>query len=224
MYDYKKYILKDLCQDTSEIEYIVANYIENLNIDNGPWIAGGAVRNILMGNPLNCSDIDIFNPDVETYNRTTLNIKGAITRTIDGMVEMSIIDRNMNKNYHIQSIYFKPHANIETLLNSFDFTVSQFATDGKYLITTEQALDDLTNKTIRYIKTGDFHLHKAYYRMAKYCSYGFTPTDETLRLAFGSLGENDYNCLNFKMMENYNMEKPITIDEAIKRMGLDNDF
>lgn len=146
------------------------------NIDNGPWLAGGAVRATLQDQPIK-SDYDIF-----FANEIQLH------KCRDELIHIGakkIKENDHNETYffvpdetdpsvklEIQLIKHKYYNNVYELLDSFDYTICQFATDGKELVCGPYALWDLARKRLA--------IHRITYpvasmrRMIKYANKGFT--------------------------------------------------
>lgn len=121
------------------IEIILGNSIEV-----GPWIAGGAIRRTLDERPLD-SDIDVFFKNKEQMDFTITHLKH------EGFKESKKTEHHVElvkDKLKIQCINFMYYDKVEDLLDSFDFTICQFATDGKHLYTTPMALWDLARKRL----------------------------------------------------------------------------
>jgi hypothetical protein len=111
----------------------------------GPWVAGGALRRTIAGKEPE-SDFDFFFRDAEQLAdfRMCLNASGfRKVRETDhhvhyrGAVAGSGIERD------IQMIRFKFYQSSLEVIDSFDFTICQFAFDGDVLTAGEFALWDL---------------------------------------------------------------------------------
>ena len=80
-------------------------------------------------------------------------------------------------------------ASLRELFSSFDFTVCQFATDGKMMVATRSAVDDCESGRLVMVPESPRKLNVV--RMAKYCAYGFSPTDDMMETAINSLANNE---------------------------------
>ena len=113
-----------------------------LNMEKGPWVAGGAIRRILKDIP-NGGDIDIFfskdnilSVDVvrefrKILNKPTLTVGDLLDKVwifdkaeqnnkrISELKKVENIDHTPN----VQLIMFEQYANVYDLLNSFDYTI-----------------------------------------------------------------------------------------------------
>jgi len=134
----------------------------------GPWLAGCAIRRTLLGTPLD-SDLDFFfaNEGQLSDFRTKLLAMGASKVSSNDHVETySTRDRL------IQLVKIGFYASAEEVLDSFDFTITQLAYDGKDLIVGEFTLWDLARKKLA--------LHKLTFgvatmrRLLKYVKQDFT--------------------------------------------------
>src|SRR5271166_1310451 len=108
----------------------------------GPWIAGGAVRRTLQGENLN-SDFDFFFHDVEQFEifKVGLVAKGfRITATNDKNTSFKAPGYFEDADGEgkgiwvpemcVQAINFRYYDSPEEIIDSFDFTLSQFVYDG----------------------------------------------------------------------------------------------
>lgn len=140
---------------------------------NGAWCAGGAIRRTLIKQALD-SDFDFFfrSADALAEWEKKLPLTLALVRETEhhkhwkGTVEGSAIP------VEIQAIRFRYYADAADVIDSFDYTITQFALDGGNLVTTPEALWDLGRKRLA--------IHKVTYpvatmrRMLKYSRQGFT--------------------------------------------------
>jgi hypothetical protein len=141
---------------------------------NGPWLAGGAVRRTVLGEEPK-SDFDFFFRDADQLKEfcAGLEQRGFIkvketTHHIHykGNIGGSGLPRD------IQAIRFAFYPDADAVIDSFDFTICQFAFDGKTLTAGDYALFDLGRKRLA--------VHKLTFpvssmrRMLKYTKQGFT--------------------------------------------------
>lgn len=115
----------------------------------GPWIAGGAVRRTLLGEPLE-SDVDIFFRDPEQLEafRTFLVSRdlALVRETAHHVHYRGDVGDGVARDY--QLIRFQFYLDAAAVIDSFDFTICQFVTDGDRLIAGETALWDLARKRL----------------------------------------------------------------------------
>ena len=146
-----------------------------LDYYHGPWIAGGAARKFLTGDQLGHSDIDIFVRDQEQFTKVVefLGVHPRFTKV--RMARNGTHTWSCEPNVIIQIIGPSFFArDLSSLFLSFDYTVCQFATDGRWVYHTPEAYNDLTTKSLKLIAGGRASLapHK---RLMKYTAAGFTP-------------------------------------------------
>jgi hypothetical protein len=140
----------------------------------GPWLAGGALRRTLLGKQP-ASDFDFFFRDAD-------QLQAFEDRVIaSGLTKVR--ETEHHKHYRgtlgedptprdIQMIRFAFYADAAAVIDSFDFTICQFAYDGQALTVGDFSLWDLGRKRLA--------VHKITYpvssmrRMLKYGQQGFT--------------------------------------------------
>ena len=116
---------------------------------NKCWIAGGFIRRWWNTIPQE-SDIDLFFDNQESYDviceelnkKTTVPVK---INKLNQTYEIKVTDTWTIK---VQAIKHKFYKTTEELLDSFDFTICQFAFDGKDICTTELAVVDSQRKRL----------------------------------------------------------------------------
>ncbi len=157
-----------------------------LSYENGPWLAGGAVRRSIMGDS-DRSDFDLFfsNSDsyLDVYNRLMGVVEPysfeAVSSTLD--VDNIVLtytppdtedSSGVPIKFKVQLIHKIFYPCVEELLDSFDFTICQFALVGNdMLYSGPYSLWDLGRKRLA--------VHKITYplssvrRMIKYSNQGF---------------------------------------------------
>lgn len=180
-----------------QIQPEIFKYLPPLNLQTGPWIAGGAALTWFQGNPVT-SDIDIFFQDEVQWEafrlaliekcrgaRQANDVYGSPPRIflIGVDLKYSVICDTENaltiklENTQIQLIK-KFSKSITDVFDSFDFDVCKFATDGDHYIHIDRALDDLSKKILHSEKFKPSLLS----RIMKYTTYGFIPDRHTLEL------------------------------------------
>ena len=139
---------------------------------DGPWIAGGAIRRTLLGDSLS-SDIDYFFRDeaqATAFHDDMLQRKGWEIRRTEQNVTYGL--RVENATVIVQAIRMGFYPSPAAVIDSFDFTITQFAYDGESLYCGEFSLWDLARKRLA--------LHRLTYgastvrRLIKYTRQGFT--------------------------------------------------
>lgn len=183
-----------------QIQPEIFKYLPPLNLQTGPWIAGGAALTWFQGNTVT-SDIDIFFQDedqweafrlafIENYRYTQqVNSDFESLYLCDKPISISsdfgysVVSETENaltmqiKGTQIQLIK-KFSKSITDVFDSFDFDVCKFATDGESFHPFDRALDDLSKKILHSEKFTPSLLS----RVMKYTTYGFIPDRHTLEL------------------------------------------
>lgn len=158
--------------DKTELLLVIPKLPFPLCMKEGPWIAGGAVRRTLLGEGIGTSDIDLFfkNAEQKAKVEQALEAAGAkLVKSTKHNVEYTLkIDED---EYRVQLIIITYYDNAEAVLDSFDFTICQFITDGDTFGAAEHSLWDLARKRLV--------VHKITYgvasmrRVMKYTKQGF---------------------------------------------------
>ena len=198
----------------SKFKKIVGKYIP-CNFHGGAWIAGGSVRKLWVGLPWTDQDIDVFFANIEQYQtfansmKTHVEATDATTPFSFDFNDMSILakpasvayetgnattytlsdDTMSDKAFKIQAIKRYFVQDIQELFKSFDFTVTQFVTDGNIIVTTRDAVDDCERHRLRMIH--DTSRQFSVLRMTKYTAYGFEPDDDLMKQAVTALANNE---------------------------------
>jgi hypothetical protein len=142
-------------------------------VRNEAWCAGGAIRRTLIRAPLD-SDFDFFFRSADHLAEWEKKLPSSVSfvretehhKQYRGTIGDSAVP------VEIQAIRFRYYESAEQVIDSFDYTITQFALDGDKLITTPEALWDLGRKRLA--------IHKVTYpvatmrRMLKYSRQGFT--------------------------------------------------
>lgn len=153
--------------DINELDLI--RFINNIPmLGKGVWLAGGAIRRTLMGYKNVESDFDLFfeTPEIKDDYIKSIENDGAILKRKNDLNACYEY-----KGFIIQCIHVKYYKDPMEILDSFDYTICQFATDGKTLYYNPLALYDLGRKRLV--------IHKVTYpvatlrRLLKYVSQGF---------------------------------------------------
>jgi len=175
----------------------LATYLK-LDMDDGPWLAGGSVRKLYHNIPVGYSDWDIFFKDYDQFNTVRQIIQNdpsstlvhessnAMTYTFDWTKE--------NVPFQLQIIKRKYYQSVIELLNDFDFSICKYATDGTSFSISEEALLDEKRKILR------CDLSKAdrpgfIKRIIKYIVYGYTPSQELLQYIYDNHNVIDFNTM-----------------------------
>lgn len=198
----------------SKFKKIVDKYVP-CNFHSGAWIAGGSVRKLWFGLPWTDQDIDVFFANIEQY-QTFADSMNTHTESANASVPVSFDFNNVSllakpasaayesnnamtytlsdetmcaELFKIQAIKRYFVQDIQELFKSFDFTVTQFVTDGNIIVTTRDAVDDCEHRRLRMIQ--DTSRQFSVLRMTKYTAYGFEPDDNLMKQAVTALANNE---------------------------------
>jgi len=175
----------DYVSNGSEL-FQILKYLPRIETE-GPWIAGGSVWKAIEGLTLDC-DIDFFftSPQqFEVYLRIMKSVPYGpkiIKETSNGYnttFDFHIYEKGkINKTQKVQFICAVFSETIEALIDSFDFTVCQFAFDGKTLYTGDNSFTHLKERKI--ILNNVFDVYASMIHLKKYIDRGFViPPEET---------------------------------------------
>ncbi|MGR9413121.1 hypothetical protein [Rhizobium leguminosarum] len=157
---------------------------------SGPWIAGGALRRTLLRQELD-SDFDFFfrNPDQLSIFTSELDRRGMEkVRETEHHVHYRGRVGDSAELIDIQCIRFAFYADAEAVIDSFDFTICQFAFDGTSLTSGPYSLWDLGRKRLA--------VHRVTYpvssmrRVLKYATQGFKACNGCLATLLRATAEN----------------------------------
>ena len=161
-----------------KVDKVIKALRPHLNLEKGPWIAGGCPRRLIANDLLTDFDVDVF------YNT---RITPALAKTVNGLDDHDGIFGPISPRVQLTK---RPFVNKEKLLEDFDFTVCQFVTDGTTVMYPEQAMLDLTNRLLR---LNDQAKIKEPTRIMRYASYDF----EVLPCVLESLKNYSFASLHY---------------------------
>ena len=156
------------------------------------FLAGGALRSYLSSEKVNDFDLFFTNPE---RPRKVLDhlLKNKFVKVFhcpnDELISLK------KKNIHIQLIMDKYHTSPSKLIETFDFTICMFATDGKTLFTTKEALKHLKQKVIM-INRITFPA-SSIKRFGKYTDYGFFLPQGTLKCFMEQVLSEESSIIDF---------------------------
>lgn len=149
----------------------------------GPWLCGGALRRTLLDGKLSESDFDFFfanDKQAKDFYDEMIDIGAYVAFRNEKQVTY-IVTANMTEDEEgkkitlpklkVQAINISRYPTAEAVLDSFDFTLCQFAFDGEDLICGEYALWDLGRNLLvpHKVSFGTATLR----RLIKYTKQGF---------------------------------------------------
>jgi hypothetical protein len=161
----------------------------SLCMKEGPWVAGGAVRRTLLGEGIGQSDIDLFFKDVVQKATVEQKLEAAGAKQVKkGKHNTEYTLKIEDAEYRIQLITIGYYDTAEAVIDSFDFTICQFITDGETFGAAEHSLWDLVRKRLV--------VHKITYavasmrRVLKYTKQGFYACSGMLTSFLTIVGED----------------------------------
>lgn len=150
----------------------------DLNLESGPWLAGGIVRKMYTNCSLGSSDWDIFFNNVNQLGQCLPKFIEELKPTLVAETENALTYqvKYNGSMFSVQLIVKKFYKDVNDLFSNFDFSICQLATDGKNIKLGQHTAKDLKNKTIRQV--GHIKPDTILYRLIKYTILGFKPTTE----------------------------------------------
>lgn len=155
---------------------IVDTIYKDSTLEQGPWIAGGMGRQIVLGEN-NFSDIDVWFSNPTSYEHCMLRLNNTFgnhmyeTYTSDNAITYTVGD------FKVQLIRRAYYKSLDDVLNNFDFTCCQIAVD-RNLKTYGPGIEDAKNYVL---KLNKLDRRGFLARYAKYVGYGYTmPNNEFL--------------------------------------------
>lgn len=140
-------------------------------------VAGGAIRRTISGEKLEDGDIDLFFTNEKDHNEYKEILKKSSRLNIKLVSEKEHVDtfelQWQNTKYEIQLIKIRYYPDAASLLDSFDFTIAQFAMDpiGPRFFCGDFSLYDLGRKRIVINKL--LHPLSSLRRLIKYTKQGY---------------------------------------------------
>lgn len=139
---------------------------------DGPWIAGGAVRRTIQQQKLE-SDVDYFFHDEgqrKVFHDAMLANGGWLISEKEHAITYGV--KSEHNTVIVQAIIMAYYPTLDAVLDSFDFTITQFGYDGADLVCGPFSLWDLARKrlALHRLTFGVSTVH----RLIKYTRQGFT--------------------------------------------------
>ena len=138
--------------------------------EDGPWVAGGCILRWVAGEPLT-GDIDLFFRDEAQYRQTCEPMVLNASRVQHTKFASSFDIMLDGEDTTIQAIRYKFFANLDEVLDSFDFTICQLGFDGSHIVHSKPALEDIQDKQIRINRV--VNSSNLLLRIAKYAARGY---------------------------------------------------
>lgn len=148
----------------------------SISVPEGGWVAGGAIRRWFKGQE-NLTDIDVFFSSVthfQDYEKSLSIYCPKVGETVNAITYMS------PQEVPIQLIRASYYDTMTNLLDSFDYSVCQFAWDGKDVYATSQALISVLRNHLGPHNIRQEHAVDSLRRAFKYAKKGYYPCNGTL--------------------------------------------
>lgn len=141
-------------------------------------VAGGAALRWYQNLPVDSHDIDVWFNDESSMSEIEKHIARKYTLKFSSENAQTYEINIDNKEYRVQLIKPKSNQNlpVQELIESFDITVCQIATDGVKWWISDSFMRDLLDRRLTFTK----YTPKTVRRLVKYWTYGFTPDSKTL--------------------------------------------
>lgn len=153
----------------------------NLNMEDGPWLAGGAVRKLHLGQPIGESDWDIWFKSAQQFDRCEKYMHSLGADVAYSSNNATTFKYNYNgETQQIQLIKRRFFETPQEVINQFDFSICQLLTDGNKLLLGKTTAQDLDTRTIR-LGSDRMQSHVVT-RLVKYIVYGYYPSRELAEL------------------------------------------
>lgn len=153
------------------------------NMETGPWIAGGAVLAWYEGRSVGESDIDVWFRDKEQFEKVQSQFqfmnKAAET---ENAITYNVDVTSKNGRTKIQLIRNRFYESAQAVIDSFDISVCQLATDGNCFILGPMTAKDVREKNLRFVGRLKPEMLKRY---VKYTAYGYRDVENQIEVMLG---------------------------------------
>ena len=143
-FNFEEFCLRSGCEPDRVMEIK-----KKLSVE-GSWLGGGAIRRTLIKQVLD-SDFDFFFTNVDTKDSFVEKAKGlgfVVTRETKHHTQLEGTLGDSKLPIIVQAIHFRYYDKPEDVIDSFDYTITQFVLSGDDLITTAESLWDLGRKRL----------------------------------------------------------------------------
>lgn len=183
----------------------VPHLLDILNFD-GVYLAGGLLRVLYSKNeefsPKN-TDVDIFFRSelqlhlVQSYLENETNYK-KVFQCPEGKLASLVYKNGSDPEWKLQLITVSFYEDIDAVLNSFDFTVTMFGTDGIDTVSGELSIQDVEDKKLRWNKVT--YPASSLRRMMKYARKGYAMGEEDYQLFVDRVWSHDVHIIDEKLV------------------------
>lgn len=166
---------------TYQTDFVYGSFVNHelfdgktFNLDNGPWIAGGFVRE--YGIIENCRDIDVYFKNQEQAEEFVKRID-ILQRYTDNLLPASNV--RIDKYNLVTFLFFDSPYDV---IMSIDFTCCAGVSDGKNFITHHDMFHAINEKRLSF--NAHQNIKTKLNRFKKYVTYGYTPDHEVVNQVF----------------------------------------
>lgn len=149
------------------------------NFEKGPWIAGGAGLRWYQGQPVGESDIDVYCNSPMQAELLQRRISELLTYTERFRSENAVtleVSKD-SKTWTVQIIKKSYYTDMQKIIDGFDISVCQVATDGDQFLLGRETARDIRERNLRMRMPLQPDALK---RLVKYWTYGYRPVDGLL--------------------------------------------
>lgn len=158
-----------------------------INLNQGPWIAGGAALSAYTQQDINDIDVYFATDEQKTILSKHMRELYAGLDVFESNNATTFKRRSLKNVQLIHPIF----TSIQQVFDKFDFTVCQIATNGKgQFVATARAIADIESKSL---KVNLFLKEKFITRWVKYNLYGYTMQTEEFVKYRGLLDVEQFN-------------------------------
>lgn len=189
MYEFEKKKIEDALGDAY-----------GLFVDSGCILAGGAITSLFSGKEVNDWDIYFTSPEsvadvvTEIYGVKRDGCLSPYDLQVNFATDKSILTREKSSQADIQLIHYKTHKDVQSVFDSFDFTVNMGAFDfGKEeFVFHPDFFKDLARRTLVFNHKTDFPLISAL-RVDKYRQRGYYISKAQMLRVLFACAAKDYS-------------------------------
>jgi hypothetical protein len=158
------------------LQNIVDTIYKDSTPEQGPWIAGGMGRQLVLGEN-NFADIDVWFGSLASYEQCTIRLNDTFGNYMyENFASNNAMTYTVD-DFKVQLIRRAYYTSVEEVFANFDFTCCQIAVD-RNLNTYGPGIDDARNYVLKLNKLDNRGFLARY---AKYVGYGYTmPNKEFL--------------------------------------------
>lgn len=150
----------------------------DLSMEHGPWLAGGILQKLYHDTKVGLSDWDVWFKNLDQYTRANLILSKIDNKPIRTQNAITYIVPYYGEQYKVQLIKTNFFDTAQQIIDHFDFTVCQIATDGINMLYGNNTIKDLNKKRLSLVSNNV--KNTLLMRLTKYVAYGYHPTKELI--------------------------------------------